>query len=102
MARAVLQLYALDEQKSLRFLRAGEDKLLARALHNAVLHLAKLKLKYLPEMMFLEAAEDDDLINTVHEFGREFSLRRLRRRAIDLLVYVVLHHPLAARGSEPD
>src|SRR6185295_19571556 len=76
------------------------DKLLAGASHNAILNLTELELEYLLEVIFLEAPEHDDFVDSVHEFGRELSLCRFRGGSIDLLVDVIFKHSLPARGSE--
>ena len=41
-------------------------------------------------MMFLQAAENHDLVDAVHELGREFSFRRFERRAVDLCIDLVV------------
>src|ERR1041384_342561 len=44
----------------------------------------------------------NNLIYSVHEFWREFSLRRFRRGSIDLLIEIIISHAPALRRSETD
>src|SRR5262245_9729379 len=70
---AVFEVNAFIEKELLGFIRAFEYKLLARALHDASLHLSKLELENLFEVIFLEATKDNDLVDPVHELRRKLA-----------------------------
>src|SRR4029078_4709851 len=81
---------------------ALEHKLFAGTSHDPVLYLTKFELEYLLKMIFFETAEHDNLIDPIHEFGRELSLSGFRSGAIDLLVDVVLQHAFTTRRGKSD
>src|SRR5688572_16455167 len=70
------------------FCRIGafENELRSGRFRDPVLYRGKLDVEDPPQMMFLQAAEHDDLVDAVHELRRELSFRRLKRRAIYLSI----------------
>lgn len=65
----VFQIDTLAEQVFLGRVGTLKDEFRACRFGNAVLHGLKLDVEDLPQVMFLEAAKHDDLIDAVHKFG---------------------------------
>src|SRR5262249_45920467 len=95
---AVFEINPLFEQEIFRRLRAFEDELLARPLGDSSLNRPQFDLQNLGQVIAVQAAEDHDLIDPVHEFRREFTLRGFERRPVNLLIDFGVDHA-ALRGE---
>ncbi len=69
MACTIFEVNSLTEQIFFRGVGAFEHEFRAGRLGDAVLNSTQLDVEYLPQVMFLEAAEHDDLIDAVHKLG---------------------------------
>jgi len=67
----------------------AEKELVGSGVENALLDEAEFDVEDGFEFGALELAEDDQLIEAVHEFGREFAARSFDGGALDFLVDVV-------------
>src|ERR1035437_4689964 len=90
MACTVFKIDPLVEQEFLCLVGAFKDELGPSRFSDAVLHGSQLDIEYQSQMMFLQSAKDDDLIDAVHELGREFPFGRLERCPIDLGIDLVV------------
>src|SRR6266540_4117822 len=64
----------------LKSIPSSSRKLLAASLGDSSLNRPQLDLQNLGQVFAVQAAEDHDLIDPVHEFRREFTLRGFERR----------------------
>jgi hypothetical protein len=100
VAGAVFEIDPLFEQEIFRRLCAFEDELFAGPVGDSPLNRPQFDLQNLGQVVAVQAAKDYDLIDPVHEFRREFTLRGFERRPINLLIDFGVDH--AALWGEAD
>src|SRR6266481_3190219 len=66
--------------------RAVEEKLRARRAHDSILYGLELQVENLPQIVLLQAPEDDYVVDPVHELGRKLTSGGFNRRAGNLLI----------------
>src|SRR5437773_10349240 len=66
--------------------RAVEEKLRARRAHDSILYGLELQVENLPQIVLLQAPEDDYVVDPVHEVGRKLTSGGFNRRAGNLLI----------------
>ena len=99
VSRSKLEVRPLAQQKITRALRALEHKLLGRRRGcDPLLHACQFDVQDQLKVMPLQGAKYDHLVDAVHEFGRKLPARGLSRRAVDLLVQLVV--AFARSGSK--
>src|SRR6266849_11003071 len=82
VARAILRIRPLVQQKALYFRRAAEDELVYGRCHqNALLHHAQFDFQNLLQVLRAQSPEHDRFVDTVHELRAELAPRRVDRRA---------------------
>src|SRR4051812_37988321 len=103
MTSAVLQIDSFTKKQILCFRRTLEYELGTCGGHNPVLYGLELKFQNLPQMVFLQRAEDDDLVDPIHELGRKLATSSLDRGSIDFLINLgiaVIFRPLARSKAD--
>ena len=87
VARSVFRIRALREQIIFDLRRAVENELVRPGSHqHPLLHHAELDFQNLFQVFRTQRFEDHNLIDAVHELGREFAPGRVNSSAVDLLV----------------
>src|SRR3989442_11260094 len=66
--------------------RAVEEKLRARRAHDSILYGLEPQVENLPQIVLLQAPEDDYVVDPVHELGRKLTSGGFNRRAGNLLI----------------
>ena len=87
MPRSVLRIGAFGEKEVLYLRRAVEDELMrARGHQHSLLDHPQFDFEDLLEVLGTQRLEDDDLVDAVHELGRELAARRVHGRASNFFV----------------
>ncbi len=87
MARSVFRIGPFGKQEILHFGRAIEDELVcARSHQHPLLDHAQFNFQDLLQVLRTQRLEHDDLVDAVHELGRELPPCRIYRRTIDFFI----------------
>src|SRR5262245_16360895 len=87
MTSAVFEVCPFTQEEFFRLYRAPEYELFVRLRsHDAVLHFIEFNVQNLSQVLLVQCAENNDLINSVHELGRELAFRNIHSRVVELLI----------------
>ena len=104
MTCAVLQVRTFAEQELLGVRRTSENELfVGLRRHDPVLDVVQFDIQDLAEMVLAKRLENDNLINTIHEFRRKLLFRHIRRGVIQLPIdFLKIRLVLPDAGGESD
>src|SRR5271157_1782144 len=90
MARTVALVRAFLQEEVAAGISDAKEEFAVGGVQDALLDHAELDVEHLLELLALQRVENDQLVQSVHEFGGKLAARRFDSGALDLLVEVGL------------